>query len=108
MPGVDLNYFIRQANKLTEKIEQRKKELAEETVEGKAGDGLVTAVANCIQEVRSIKIDPKAIDPNDPELLADMVLAATNEAMRSARALMEQRLGGLAGGGGGGGRLPRL
>ena len=41
MPGVDLNYFMRQANKLTEKIEQRKKELAEETVEGQAGDGRV-------------------------------------------------------------------
>ena len=46
MPGVDLNYFIRQANKLTEKIEKRKKELAEETVEGKAGDGLVTVKVN--------------------------------------------------------------
>ncbi len=45
MPGVDLNYFMRQASKLTEKIEQRKKELAEETVEGKAGDGRVKVVA---------------------------------------------------------------
>ena len=53
MPGVDLNYFIRQANKLTEKIEKRKKELAEETVEGKAGDGRVTVVATGIQEIRA-------------------------------------------------------
>src|SRR5919198_1491787 len=66
MPGVDINYFIRQANKLTEKIEQRKKELADETLEGRAGDGLVTAVANGIQEIKSIKIDPKAIDPAEP------------------------------------------
>ena len=54
MPGIDLNYFIRQANKLTEKIEQRKQELANDTVEGKAGDGRVTVVANGVQEIRSI------------------------------------------------------
>ena len=57
MPGIDINYFIRQANKLTEKIEERKKQLADETVEGKAGDGLVTVVANGVQEVKSVKID---------------------------------------------------
>ena len=62
MPGIDLNYFIRQANKLTEKIEQRKQELANETVEAKSGEGRVTVVANGIQEIRSIKIDKSAID----------------------------------------------
>ena len=67
MPGIDLNYFIRQANKLTEKIEQRKKELAEETVEAQAGDGRVTVVANCIQEVRSIKIDKSLIVADDEQ-----------------------------------------
>jgi nucleoid-associated protein EbfC len=98
MPGVDLNYFIRQANKLTEKIEQRKKELAEETVEGKAGDGLVVAVANCVQEVRSIKIDPKAIDPNDASMLEDLITAAVNAALTQSRDHMQRELAKVSGG----------
>jgi nucleoid-associated protein EbfC len=73
MPGVDLNYFIRQANKLTEKIEQRKKELADETIEGRAGDGRVVVTANGVQEIRGIKIDPAAIDPQDPSMLEDLI-----------------------------------
>jgi DNA-binding YbaB/EbfC family protein len=98
MPGVDINYFIRQANKLTEKIEQRKKELAEETVEGKAGDGLVTAVANGVQEIKSIKIDPKAIDPSDPAMLEDLVTAAVNSALTQSKDHMAKELGKISGG----------
>jgi nucleoid-associated protein EbfC len=98
MPGVDLNYFIRQANKLTEKIEQRKKELAEESVEGKAGDGLVTAVANGIQELKSIKIDPKAIDPNDVAMLEDLITAAVNAALAQSREHMQRELAKVSGG----------
>ncbi len=52
MPGIDLNYFIRQANKLSEKIEERKKELAELTMEGKAGDGRVVAVVTALAQSR--------------------------------------------------------
>ena len=69
MPGVDLNYFMRQANKLTEKIEERKQQLAEETVQGQAGDGRVTVVANGVQEVKSIKVDPALVDPTDIAML---------------------------------------
>ena len=98
MPGVDINYFIRQANKLTEKIEQRKKELADETVEGKAGDGLVTAVASGVQEIKSIKIDPKAIDPSDPTMLEDLVTAAVNSALTQSKDHMQKELQKLSGG----------
>lgn len=98
MPGIDLNYFIRQANKLTEKIEQRKKELAEETVEGKAGDGLVVVVANAVQEVRQVKIDPRAIDAQDPSLLEDLVTAAVNAALSASKERMQAELGKISGG----------
>jgi DNA-binding YbaB/EbfC family protein len=98
MPGVDINYFIRQANKLTEKIEQRKKALADETVEGKAGDGLVIAVANGVQEIRSIKIDPKAIDPSDPAMLEDLVTAAVNSALTQSREHLQKELSKISGG----------
>lgn len=98
MPGVDLNYFIRQANKLTEKIEQRKKELAEESVEGKSGDGLVVAVANGVQELKSIKLDPKVIDPNDVAMLEDLVVAAVNAALAQSKDLQQKELAKVSGG----------
>lgn len=98
MPGVDLNYFIRQANKLTEKIEERKKQLADDTVEGKAGDGLVVATANGIQEIKTIKIDKKAIDPNDPAMLEDLITAAVNAALAQSRDHMQKELGKVSGG----------
>jgi nucleoid-associated protein EbfC len=98
MPGVDLNYFIRQANKLTEKIEQRKKELAEETVEGKAGDGLVTVVATGAQDIKSIKIDKKALDANDSAMLEDLVVAAVNAALASSKQHMQAELAKVSGG----------
>jgi nucleoid-associated protein EbfC len=98
MPGIDLNYFIRQANKLTEKIEARKKELAEETVEGKAGDGRVAVVVNGVGEVRSIKIDPAVVDPNDPGMLEDLVTAAVNAALAGSRDHMQRELAKISGG----------
>ncbi len=98
MPGVDLNYFIRQANKLTEKIEKRKQELAEETVEGKSGEGLVTVVASGTQEIKSIKIDKKAIDPNDSAMLEDLVTAAVNAALASSKSHMQTELAKISGG----------
>jgi len=98
MPGVDLNYFIRQANKLTEKIEARKKELADETVEGKAGDGRVVVVVNCVQEVRTIKVDPALIDPSDPSMLEDLVTAAVNAALTASRDHMQRELAKVSGG----------
>ena len=98
MPGVDLNYFIRQANKLTEKIEKRKVELAAETVEGKAGDGLVVVVATCTQEIKTVKIDKKAVDANDTAMLEDLVTAAVNSALTASREHMQKELGKISGG----------
>jgi nucleoid-associated protein EbfC len=98
MPGVDLNYFIRQANKLTEKIEARKAQLAEETVEGKAADGLVVATANGVQEIKKITIDKKAIDPNESALLEDLVTAAVNAALAASKDHMQRELAKISGG----------
>jgi len=98
MPGVDLNYFIRQANKLTEKIEKRKEELAAESVEGKAGDGLVVVMASGTQEIKSVKIDKKAVDPNDTAMLEDLVTAAVNSALTASREHMQKELGKISGG----------
>jgi DNA-binding YbaB/EbfC family protein len=104
--GMDMNKLMQQVQQMQEQMTQAQEELANEVVEASAGGGMVTVKANGALDIVEIKIDPKAIDPDDPELLADMILAATNEAIRSARSLMEQRLGGLAGGALGGLGLP--
>jgi DNA-binding YbaB/EbfC family protein len=104
--GMDMNKLMQQVQQMQEQMTQAQEELANEVVEASAGGGMVTVKANGALDIIEIKIDPKAIDPDDPELLADMILAATNEAIRSARSLMEQRLGGLAGGALGGLGLP--
>jgi DNA-binding YbaB/EbfC family protein len=98
MPGLDMNYFIRQANKMTEKIEQRKAELAEEVVEGKSGDGLVVVLASGTQEIKSIKINPEAVDSNDIDMLEDLLVAAVNGALNTSRSHMQEELGKLTGG----------
>ena len=98
MPGIDINYFIRQANKLTEKIEERKKSLADDKLEGQAGDGRVKVVVNGVQEVLSIKIDPKAIDPNDTSMVEDLIAAAVNSALTASRTHMQQELAKVSGG----------
>jgi nucleoid-associated protein EbfC len=104
----DMNNLLQQAAQMQEQMQKAQEELANEKVEATAGGGMVRVVANGAGEIREIKIDPKAIDPEDPDLLEDMVLAAVNEALRSAKSLAETKLGGLAGGALGGLGLPGL
>ena len=105
--GMDMDKLLQQVGQMQEQMQKAQDELANETVEATAGGGMVKVIANGAGEIKEIKIDPKAIDPNDPELLEDMIVAAVNEATRSAHNLMESKLGGLAGGLGGLG-LPGL
>ena len=106
--GMDMDKLLQQVGQMQEQMEKAQSELASETVEATAGGGMVTVKANGAGEIQEIKIDPKAIDPNDPEMLEDMILAAVNEALRSSRALMESKMSGLMPGGLGdlGGLLP--
>jgi hypothetical protein len=77
-------------------------ELKNETVEASAGGGMVKVTMTGDMQLREITISPDAIDPEDPELLQDMVTAAVNEALRSAQELAANRMGGITGGLGGG------
>ena len=106
--GMDMDKLLQQVGQMQEQMQKAQDELERETVESSAGGGMVTVTATGAGEVTQIKIDAKAIDPADPELLSDMVLAAVNEAIRSARSLQEAKLGGLAGGALGGLGLPGL
>jgi nucleoid-associated protein EbfC len=94
---MDMNKMLQQVQQMQAQMEKAQEELANETVEASSGGGMVTVKATGALEITEIKIAPEAIDPDDPEMLADMVLAAVNEALRSAQALAQSKLGGMAG-----------
>jgi DNA-binding YbaB/EbfC family protein len=98
--GFDMNQLMKQAQQMQAQMAKVQEELANETVEASAGGGMVVVKATGAGELASITIDPKAIDPDDPELLEDMILAAVNEALRSAQSLAQSRLGAATGLGG--------
>ena len=104
----DMNKMLREAQRMQEELAKAQEEAATEIVEASAGGGMVRVKANGAGEVVEITIDPRAIDPNDPELLADMILAAVNEALRSGRGLMDSKMSGLIPGDLGGLGLPGL
>jgi nucleoid-associated protein EbfC len=93
----DMNKMLQQVQQLQAQMAKAQEELANETVEASAGGGMVTVKVSGALEVTEIKIAPEAIDPEDPEMLADTVLAAVNEGLRSAQALAESKLGGVSG-----------
>ena len=96
--AMDFEKLMAQAQQMQEQMAKAQEELAGETVEASAGGGMVTVKATGALEITEIKISPEAIDADDPELLADTVLAAVNEALRSAQQLVETKLGGAMGG----------
>jgi DNA-binding YbaB/EbfC family protein len=96
--AMDLNKLMKQAQEMQAQMAQAQEELKNETVEASAGGGMVTVKATGALEIVEIKIAPEAIDPDDPDLLADMVTAAVNEALRSAQSLVESKLGSAMGG----------
>jgi len=95
---MDFNKMLQQAQQMQAQMLEAQEEARAEVVEASAGGGMVTVVANGSQEILSIKIDPEAITPDDREMLEDLVLAATNEALRKAREMVTAEMGKLAGG----------
>lgn len=80
------------------RMEKMKEQLQTLTVEGTAGGGVVVVVSNGNSEIQSVKIKPEAIDPTDAEMLQDLILAATNQALTNARALNEAKVSEITGG----------
>lgn len=87
-----------QVIQLQEQMMEAQETLKDETVTASSGGGMVTVVANGHQDVVSIAIDPEVVDPEDVELLQDMILAAVNEALTRSRDLASERMSGLTGG----------
>jgi DNA-binding YbaB/EbfC family protein len=109
-PGAQPNMqqLMKQAQKMQAQLAAAQEELAATQVEGSAGGGLVRATVSGSGELLNLVIDPKAVDPDDVETLADLVVAAVRDANGNAAALQEEKLGPVAGGAGGLGGMPGL
>ncbi len=93
MPGgMDMGKLLKQAQQMQAEMMQAQESLKDEIVEASAGGGMVKVKISGDLVVQSIAIDPDAVDPEDSEMLADMVLAAVNEAIRSAQELAESKM----------------
>ena len=103
--GLDVNAMMKQVQQMQSEMMEAQEKLKDEVVDASSGGGMVKVKVSGDLRLLEITIDPEAIDPEDADLLQDMVLAAVNEAIRSAQELATSKLGGIAGGGGGLGGL---
>ncbi len=106
--GPNLNQLMKQAQQMQAEMAKAQEQLKSEIVEASAGGGMVKVTMTGDMQLREITISPEAVDPEDVDMLQDMVAAAVNEALRSAQELAANRMGGIAGGLGGAGGLPGL
>ncbi len=93
-----LGNIMRQAQQMQKKMAQIQEELATKTVEASAGGGMVRCVVTGKQEVVSLEIDPEVVDPDDVEMLQDLVCAAVNEAIKRSQEMVAEEMGKIAGG----------
>ena len=89
----DLNALMKQAQEMQEQVQRLQEEASSQVVTASAGGGMVTVTATAGGEIKEISIDPKVIDPSDPEMLADLVTAAVNEALRNGQELLKSKVG---------------
>jgi nucleoid-associated protein EbfC len=104
----NMQQLLQQAQKMQQDLANAQEELARAEVDGQAGGGLVKATVTGSGELRGLVIDPKAVDPEDTETLADLIVAAVQAANDNAQKLQQQKLGPLAQGLGGGSGIPGL
>ncbi len=98
MMGGNMNKMMKQVQKMQQDMMKLQEELAERKVESTAGGGAVKVVANGKNEIISIEIKPEAVDPEDVEMLQDLITAAVNEALRQAQEMVSREMGKITGG----------
>ena len=108
MPQPNMQQMLKQVQKMQAEMVAAQEQLKDEVVDASAGGGMVTVKVSGDLAVKEVAIDPEAVDPEDVELLQDMVLAAVNEGLRAAQELASKKLGGITGGLGGPGGLGGL
>jgi DNA-binding YbaB/EbfC family protein len=90
--------IMKQAQLMQKRMAQLQQELEERRIEASAGGGMVTAVVSGKQQLISLTIDPKAVDPEDVEMLQDLVVAAVSEALKQSQKISEEEMGKITGG----------
>ncbi len=90
--------MMKQIKLMQQKMQKIQEELAEKQVEGSAGGGMVTAIVNGKQELLEIKIDKEVVDPDDVEMLQDLIVAAVNQALKKSQEMMNEEMAKLTGG----------
>lgn len=98
MSKLNMGAILKQAQQVQEQLQQVQDALAEKTVEGSAGGGMVTAVANGKHEIVRVQIDPEVVDSDDIEMLEDMVLAAVNQALAKSHEMVNEEMQKVTGG----------
>ena len=107
MPG-NMNNLMKQAQKMQRQMEEASKEIEEKEITAAAGGGVVEVTVSGKKEITKIKLDPEAVDPDDVEMLEDLIMAATNEALRQMDEYSQQSMSKITGGIGGMGGLGGL
>ena len=98
MAGMNMQQMMKQARKMQEQLAAAQENLKTQTVDASAGGGMVKVTVNGDMEITKLQIDPDALDPEDVEMLQDMVMAAVNEAIRGVNELANKQMGSIAGG----------
>ncbi|TYQ14691.1 UNVERIFIED_CONTAM: hypothetical protein Cloal_1054 [Acetivibrio alkalicellulosi] len=99
--GGNMGNLMKQAQKMQKEMEKLQEELQDRTVEASAGGGAITVVATGRKDIKEISIKPEVVDPDDVEMLQDLILAAINEALRKADEMVNSEMGKITGGMGG-------
>lgn len=97
-PGGNMNNMMKQVQKMQKQMEEMQRELEEREVEASSGGGAVTVKVTGKKDIVELKIDPEVVDPDDVEMLEDMIIAAINEAFRKAEEMMENEMKKVTGG----------
>ncbi len=103
MGGMNMNNLMKQAQKMQKQMAEAQETLGDKTLEMTSGGGAVKIVITGKKEIKEIKINPEVVDPDDVEMLEDLVLSAVNEAIRQADEMYNNEMGKITGGMGGGG-----
>ena len=106
--GLDMNAMLKQVQEMQTQMTEAQEGLKDVSVDAAAGGGIVKATVSGDLRLLDVTIDPEAVDPEDVEMLQDLVLTAVNEALKAAQELAADKMGGITGGAGGGGGLGGL
>ncbi|WP_317855025.1 YbaB/EbfC family nucleoid-associated protein [Chakrabartyella piscis] len=98
MGGMNMNNLMKQAQKMQKQMEQKQEEMAKKTFEMTSGGGAVKVVISGKKEILELKLDPDVVDPDDVEMLEDLVMSAVNEAIRQVEEVYNKEMGGMTGG----------